>query len=53
MKYYEKPLRTVTLTIFTEITFDNRFGKNVLNKHLWWCVIVIFKMELIFISTVS
>ena len=33
-KYYEKPLRTVIL--FIDNIFYNRFGKNVLNKQLWW-----------------
>ena len=33
--------------------YYNRFGKSVLNKQLWWCVFVIYKIELILMSTLS
>ena len=49
--YYDKLLRTVIL--FIENIFYNCFGKNVLNKQLWWYVFVICKIELILMSTLS
>ena len=50
-KYYKTPLRTVIL--FINNIFYNHFGKNVLNKQLWWYVFVICKIELILMSTLS
>ena len=50
-KCYEKLLKTVILLI--ENIFHNRFGKSVLNKQLWWYLLVISKMELILMSTLS
>ena len=39
--------------IFIINIFYNRFGKNVLNKQLWWYVFVICKIERILMSTLS
>ena len=50
-KYYERPLRAVIL--FIDNIFYNRFAKNVLNKQLWSYVFVIFKAELIIMSSLS
>ena len=50
-KYYEKTLRTVTL--FTKRIYYHRFGKNVLNKQLWWYIFVICKVELIVMPAFS
>ena len=44
-KKYKKTLRIAT--VFTEKMSYNGFGKNVLNKQLWWYVFVICEIELI------
>ena len=42
-----------SVALFTEKIFYNCFGKNVLNKQLWWYVFVISKIEVIIMSTLS
>ena len=39
--------------LFIENIFYNSFGKNVLNKQLWWYVFIICKIELMLMSTLS
>ena len=49
-EYYKTPLRIAT--VFTEKMFYNGFGKNVLNKQLWWYVFVICETELILMQQI-
>ena len=49
-KKYKKTLRLAT--VFTEKISYNGFGKNVLNKQLWWYVFVICETELILMQQI-